>query len=314
MKYFYLLLLLIFSNAAFGQAEKVYINSNGQYTGNPDHAMSYILMEKLGSDSGYRVRQYDMKGTIMYNGIYQDAMLTTPNGEFIYYHKNAPPQLNKAIKLTGVSPTDTANFIQSRGLYVNGKQSGTWITYASANNKQTECNYLNGVMEGSYKTFFNNGDWSEGKMVKGVLQGKYYTYVDSLLVTDIDYIDGAVVKTNIHIKGGVPSENLDSYLEKQLKPYKSIISKSLPPQVKIKIDKSGHVISSKIIKGINQEVDNAIQAALLTVPAFTPCTYDNAPIELKTTCILYLFDNFTFISTSTHLFPSPLSSFEIASH
>ena len=286
MKYFLLFLFALCCAASYSQVQKVYITKDGKYTAHSEMAVSYMLVE-IKNDTTYYTKQYDMYNTILTIGTYKDAMLSIPNGEFIYYQERHNKKKGTKIDI------NTNSFIKAVGNFVNGKRNGKWTMYDYGGQKKSEVFYINNVLNGLYKTFYNYNDWGEGVMVNGVMQGKYYVYLDSLILSDMVYKDGDIVKDSMHfhLSGGNMPVNFDYYMARHLRMYKDIISNTLAPVVEIKTNKMGKVVGSKIIRGINPEIDSAIIKVLLASPAFTPATYDTVPIELKTTCYIYMFNN-----------------------
>ena len=193
--------------------------------------------------------------------------------------------MSKADKKNHGKYIDTNYYVKTVGYFTDGKQTGMWINYSSKGVKSGEFSYENGKLNGPYRNLFGDNSWSEGTMVNDTLQGKYYTYADSLLISELDYSHGAIKLRTIHLKGGIPNENLQSYLEKRLHKYYSVLSKQNNIKIKITIAKNGSIIRSTIVNSISPTIDSAIQVALLTAPAFIPAYYDKTPIELKTTCI-----------------------------
>jgi len=294
MKYLYFLIILIISNTVFGQAEKIYINKSGAYSGSPDNAASYILMEKI-NDTAYSVKQYTMQDTILYEGTYKDAMLTIQNGIFKYYQKI---QFSK--NTINNLKIDTNNFVHAIGRFINGKKSGLWIEYEPNGKKLSECTYKDNILNGQFKYYnddYASPYWTKGYVINNQLEGKYYIFSeDSVLIYETNFLHSKQVKiTNdskvvgiMHLQRAKPDYNLRRYLEKQLITYKKQLKGKIPI-VKI-TSKSGKISSVKMVIGINQEVDSAIIKAISVAPDFIPAKYDELPIDFSFNLLLPLFE------------------------
>ena len=268
MRFFYFFLLLILCECSSAQTLKVYVTKSGKFSSDPKNATSYILVEKLESDSAYSVKQFDMREAMMMQGTYNDAGLSTPHGKFIYYHKlGAPP--------------DTTNFIERVGYFSNGKRVGTWTEFAKKGVKRMQYTYEDNELNGPYTIYFNDyeGHWSVGTMVNGKLECKVYMYnADSLLIAETNYVHNNIVNRITHWVAAKPPEDYEEFVEKQLKRFEKKIHDSPSIVVKFTIDTTGKMLDPKIIKGNDAEINALLISALLSAKPYSPATYDGRAV------------------------------------
>lgn len=275
MKYFYFFLLLTLCEWSSAQIYKVYVTKSGKFSNDSQNAASYILVEKLESDSAYLMRQFDMRETALMQGTYKNAALTVPNGKFVYYNK----MYVSADKIS--SSPDTSNFIATVGYFSNGKRVGTWTDYAAKGIKRLQYTYENDELNGPYTKYFNDyeGHWSVGTMINGKLEGKFYMYnTDSLLVAETDYVNGKSVNKITHWIEAKQPDDYYGFMEKQLIQFKQRIHDSPPMAVKFTINSTGKILDPKIIRGIDNEINTALINAILNAKPYYPATYDGRPV------------------------------------
>ncbi len=242
-----------------------------------------MLIQKV-NDTLYRVSEYDMRDTILLSGEYKDASLSTPNGRFSYYSK--PKLSSKFIH----SPSDTTNYIQLTGNYVNGAKEGLWISYARAGEKQSGKTYKNDKLNGPFITYTPvSGEWTSEEMIDGVSAGTTYNYnEDSVLTLETHLENGRPIKVIWHVTAGEPKYDFESYLEGKLKVYKKLLMNA-KPLLKFTITKEGKLTKLSLKQGISPEVDKAIIEAIYEAPPFEPAKLDGKVIEFKTNRLLLLF-------------------------
>jgi antitoxin component YwqK of YwqJK toxin-antitoxin module len=293
MKYILSLLLLIFSLNSFAQTDKAYINIDGKFTSDPKKAVGYLLVTKL-SDSAFAMKEYDINNTIKATGTYKDLSLKTANGKFTYYQKDNFVTDGNTVLNTDL---DTRNYAKTVGYFLNGKRTGIWVDFSAKGIKSVEYTYDNDKLNGLYKTYNSENSWSEGTMTDGQLQGKYYTYLDSMLVTEYDYHNGKIVHTINHLQGGTVSTDFERYLAKQLSSHRYLFSQVPPPIVKFTIKKDGSIINPGIAKGISPAIDSAILSTISTAPKCVPAILDGKPTDLQIDFVLTIFKTYSVIST-----------------
>jgi len=96
-------------------------------------------------------------------------------------------------KLAKVQFFTPSGVLESKGK-MNGKlREGKWLYYhPDGKSVMSEENYLNGKLEGEYKTFYNNGEPTEITSYKnGLLDGNYKKYsIKGFLYQDFNYKSG----------------------------------------------------------------------------------------------------------------------------
>lgn len=295
MKYLCLLFFVVRCSLSFAQIQKTYVAKDGSYMNDPKKAVAYLLVQKLG-DSAFMAKKYDMRDTILFVGTYKDNMLTIPNGRFTIYNKKRLAKDKNAAKVDSTVSDelnikfDTNNYVKMAGYYLNGKRTGEWVEYMAKGKKTAEYTYENDKLNGLCRTYnLFTGTWNEYEMVNDLLQGKYRVYTaDSLLVSETEYDHNNIVIQTTHFREAKENDDFEKYLEKKLRKYFEALVKH-PPTVKYTIDKTGKIINPQIVRGINPEVDAALIAAILSAPAYTPASYDDAPVERNIVRHFYLY-------------------------
>jgi len=294
MKFFFVFLLVIVIHPAIAQTSKIYITKSGNITTEPFSASGYMLIRKV-NDTLYRASEYDMRDTILVSGEYKDASLSTPNGKFNYYSK--PKLSNKFIH----SHADTTNYIQLTGNYVNGAKEGLWISYARAGEKQSGKTYKNDKLNGPFITYTPvSGEWTSEEMVDGVSAGTTYFYnEDSVMMWETHLENGRPSKVIMHVTGGEPKYDFESYLEGKLKVYKKLLMNT-KPLLKFTITKEGKLTKLTLKQGVSPELDNAIIEAINGAPPFEPAKLDGKVIDFKTNRLLLLFQKRILFNDPRH--------------
>jgi antitoxin component YwqK of YwqJK toxin-antitoxin module len=291
MRYFYLILLLLFSTSSFAQTPKIYITNNGHYSVSPENAASYLLIQKNEGDSVYHVRQYDMKDTIEFEGSYKDSLLTIEHGKFEYYHKkHAGPKA--PVKIYMGKP-DTNNYIQSEGFFLNGDKTGMWTEYDFTGERLSQTTFKNGKIEGVFRYYDNSlisPHWSEGYIKKGLLEGRYAIFnKDSVLIYEANYQHSEKMG-EIFLEMAKPNYNFQKYLEKNLKSYSKELSK-IAPIVELTTDSTGKITNVKFLEETDSKIVTALTETILNAQPFIPAKFDNLPIRLRFTIVLFLFSD-----------------------
>jgi antitoxin component YwqK of YwqJK toxin-antitoxin module len=283
MRYFHLFLLLIVIQPSFAQISRAFITMDGKFSNDPHNAVNYILIQKLDEDSAYMVRQFDMRDTIVMQGIYKDKTLETPNGKFVYYKKiHLSAFHQKSINIKEYIPIDTNNYVADVRYYINGKKTGTWITYWARNKVLTENTYENDKLNGPFIVYDElSGVWTQGTMRNDTTVGSTFMYnPDSLLIAETKFKDGKPTGSTIVLEVAQPKYDLYKYMEVKLSKYKEVLSTAVPA-VAFTVDKSGKLKDAKIAIGNSPEIDQAIIAAILDAPPFEPAIYKGAIVEDK---------------------------------
>lgn len=129
MKFILSMTMLIASmNHLHGQKIEKYYNYAWQEVSDASKARFYSVLEKkdtIWSRQDYYLRE----GTLQMQGYYKDVDCKIETGEFTWYHSNG--------------------YLKMKGKYVNGKKSGTWLSY-----------HENGMMSDS--VFYDEHGWIVG--------------------------------------------------------------------------------------------------------------------------------------------------------
>jgi len=83
--------------------------------------------------------------------------------------------------------------LESKGMMKGKNREGKWLYYhKDGKSIMSEENYVNGKLDGDYKTFFLNGEITEITSYKnGLLEGNYKKYsIKGLLYNDFNYANG----------------------------------------------------------------------------------------------------------------------------
>jgi len=126
------------------QTKKAFIDAKGVFGADKKKAVNYILITKL-SDSAYQMKKFDMRDTIVMQGVFSDSLLKVPNGKFTYYKKDKLDD-----RLRDVVHIDENNYIKQVGFYSNGQKTGTWVEFEKRNWKSYSYTYENDKLNGTY--------------------------------------------------------------------------------------------------------------------------------------------------------------------
>ena len=115
-----------------------------------------------GKKQGQWIKNYKNK-KIRYSGQFKDDI---PQGIFKYYYKSGELQATKEFFHNGVAAATHFYYKNSKlkasGLYVNEKKDSTWNYYNVAEILILSEEYKNGVLNGTTKTFYEDGKLYEG--------------------------------------------------------------------------------------------------------------------------------------------------------
>ena len=141
-------------------------------------------------------KKYYNNSRIRYVGQFESGK---EKGTFKYYSASSsefPIIIKKYHKDDGLADVQfftTSGILESEGLMDGKKREGKWLFYHSDGKSiMSEENYVSGKLEGTYKTFYPNGELTEITTYKnGVLNGNYKKYsIKGLLYNDFNYVGG----------------------------------------------------------------------------------------------------------------------------
>jgi TonB family protein len=122
------------------------------------HARFYSLTEQ--TDSGWHRRDYFIHSlTLQMEGLYEDSACKVRSGWFHYYH-----------------PT---RYMESMGVYRNGKKEGVWLQYYSDGSMYDSTVYELGKPVGIRVSWFRNGYLSDSANYNPDGSGVYFAWFDN---------------------------------------------------------------------------------------------------------------------------------------
>lgn len=199
------LLILIFfgflASKGFAQSKKFFLSKDDRITDSVK-AKSYMLVfNKTESDSVYHMKQYSLEDLIIVSGSFKDDALSIPHGLYMYY------QINREFKNGSFSKADNykeddsykkpiAHYLSSKGKFLNGKMNGEWLHYAKNDTLKRVETFVNDVLDGPYKQFWENGrPMLSGNYKNGLREG---TWIQDGGLYEITYEKGKVLSKNLN--------------------------------------------------------------------------------------------------------------------
>lgn len=178
---------------AGAQVKPVYFYGD-KVTSNKNKATSYAIYGKLSDQNLWMFKRYDLYDNLLQTGSYNDEMLTTPHGKFIFY--TAVVDYNN-INRTRYNLNGKSRFISQEGEFVDGKEEGKWLTYYPDGNVSSYLEYKAGKMEGIYKEFDKYGNVEvSGNFVNNEKHGEWISENG----TRIDTYEHGVRKSTRYVK------------------------------------------------------------------------------------------------------------------
>lgn len=203
---------------------KLFLDKQDQMTDSVNAKSYLIVHEKKEGDSVYRAEQYSMDSFLILKGGFADANLSVAHGEYSYYaihreNKKGDWSLEK-IKNTNYVDTSyrhpVSHFLEKKGLFLNGKQNGRWVTYYKDGTVKQIENFKDDSLEGKYQSFHSNG---------GVLaEGNYQNNEKNGIWKEFDglstfiYADGKLVKKTINKEKADSIQNAQKTMFKYYRP------------------------------------------------------------------------------------------------
>lgn len=141
-------------------------------------------------------KKYYTNNRIRYVGTFEHGKEV---GTFKYYSASSsenPITVRKYHEKDGLADVQfftTSGILESEGLMKGKNREGKWLFYHSDGKSiMSEENYLDGRLDGVYKTFYPNGELTEITNYKnGLIDGNYKKYsVKGLLYNDFNYSKG----------------------------------------------------------------------------------------------------------------------------
>jgi antitoxin component YwqK of YwqJK toxin-antitoxin module len=141
-------------------------------------------------------KKYYTNNRIRYVGTFEHGKEV---GTFKYYSASSSENpiivknFHENDELADVQFFTTSGILESEGLMKGKNREGKWLFYhIDGKSVMSEENYLNGRLDGVYKTFYPNGELTEITNYKGgLIDGNYKKYsVKGLLYNDFNYSKG----------------------------------------------------------------------------------------------------------------------------
>lgn len=171
MKYitcFIFSLCLYFNTNA--QVAPVYFYGD-QVTTDKNKATSYAIYGKLSTEDLWMFKRYDLNNNLIQTGSYNDALLTTPHGKFVFYMNIE--YFNRLHK-TKFKINGRTRFTSQQGSFVNGLEEGRWLLFYPDGNVLNTQDYVNGKLHGEFITYDKFGDIEiKGNYVDGERDGEW---------------------------------------------------------------------------------------------------------------------------------------------
>lgn len=267
-KHTLLLLIFISIKVVYGQDTiRTYFDKDWKET--KKRAAVYYRKAFSANDGKWIVNDFYKEGTLQMEGVYQTNALKIKEGDFIYYHDNGQ--------------------IKSKGLYVNDKKEGPWITWHYKGSLYLNENYKNGELHGEYKNFYSNETLSgQGVYKNGHYDGEWNWYHFNGKKSSIEIYENEELKSVTFWNEDGTEEKEDLRIEQQPQflgegTVIGYISKNFiltPKQIKRKnkgkifvqfvVEKDGAIGDVKVVKGINEEMDQLAINVVASMPKWRP--------------------------------------------
>ena len=291
MKEKIVLILMIFTwtvSTLQAQVHKRFLDRYGHIEKDSTKAVAYVLYQRTADTSEWSAVWMTKKNVPYKKGYYLDEDLTIANGKVTEYgealqqHKIGEHQ----------STVDTVLVLSQSGYYANGMREGNFIMYnILSGQKLTLETFRDDTLNGRSEWFFDNGAVrQDGNYENGVRIGDWYTYnPDSSAQVHSYYQDARITKQEIfRDKNKKPlyraycMYDFDGFIEKWLK------AAGFPPTygavvVSFTIAADGRLTESKLLFGLDKNLDEAILAAIKNSPYWVPAKQDNMPVAQQIT-------------------------------
>lgn len=162
-------LLLMIGLTSYSQVKSIMLDRAGTITQDSSMAASYAVFGKITGDTVYSFKKFDFEGILLASGSFKDDSLRVPHGNFTYYDWITP----------GNNPVDDSyqikgkeRFVSVTGRFIDGLQTGRWISYYPDGKMKQIVTYYKGIIHGAFQSFDMKGKpqvW--GLYVSGKKQG-----------------------------------------------------------------------------------------------------------------------------------------------
>lgn len=192
MKKILLLILLFLITSLFeanAQIRPVYFYGD-KVTLDKNKATSYAIYGKLSDQELWMFKRYDLNDNLLQTGSYNDELLTTPHGKFIFY---SSIEAYNNVNRTRYVVKGKTRFTSQEGDFVNGKEEGKWLTFYPDGNVSSYLEYKSGKLDGVYKMFDKYGNVEvSGNFVNNAKHGEWISENGTRIDT---YEHGVLIST-----------------------------------------------------------------------------------------------------------------------
>ncbi|MGF1922729.1 MAG: toxin-antitoxin system YwqK family antitoxin [Bacteroidia bacterium] len=162
MKLLFLCILASLNLTAFAQLKPIYFRGNDLIS-DSTKATSYGVYGKLSGENLYALKIFDLYDNLTTTGTYKDEELKVPHGNFVYY---GDVNLYNSVNGTSFMLKGKNRYVTGKGSFIDGKQSGRWMTFFPDGKVMNVTTYVNGVKHGFYGLYDRKG--------KTIVSGSYY--------------------------------------------------------------------------------------------------------------------------------------------
>lgn len=164
-------LLLLTGLNGYSQVKSVMIDSKGMITQDSTLVAAYAVFGKLTGDSVYTFKKFDFDGILLASGTFKDDSLQVPHGYFTYYDWITPGNnpVGDSYEIKGKE-----RFIAVTGRFLDGLQTGRWISFYPDGKMKQIVTYYKGIVHGAFQAFDQSGKTQvTGLYVSGKKQGSW---------------------------------------------------------------------------------------------------------------------------------------------
>ena len=161
----------------------------------------------------------------------------------------------------------------------NNNRHGYWREWhANTGQRRLEAHFISGRLDGSFKTYFENGQLRRDEMYKKgeMLSGKCFTKTGQ----DTTFY---AFETPPVYPGGNPEffsylrTNLKKITRKESKAIKRILGRTV---VTFIIENDGTITDARIVKGVNERIDQEVLKLINQMPRWQPGRQDGKPVKV----------------------------------
>jgi len=182
---------LIVGLNTYSQVKSIMLDVKDRITTDSTLAVTYAVFGKLTGDTVYTFKKFDFEGILLASGSFKDDSLKVPHGKFIYYEWITPANNNTNY---GYDIKGKERFVSITGAFIDGLQSGRWISFYPEGTMKQVITFYKGVVHGGFQAFDLKGKiLTSGLYISGKKNGPWMldggrqenTYVRDELVSSL---------------------------------------------------------------------------------------------------------------------------------